>query len=85
VRELLQNDFDAVREKAARRRLQTHVPYPSDLKWEQRFGYQEKITLILRPDAHGHWQSLRAAGAFTHPSIVTGTTGSTPGNKCVSI
>ena len=58
VRELLQNAFDAVREKIARRRLQPHIDDPADPKWEQRLGDEEKVTLTLRPDKQGHWHLI---------------------------
>jgi hypothetical protein len=48
VRELLQNAFDAVREKIARRRLEPHLPDKANRKWETELGNQEKVTLTLR-------------------------------------
>ncbi len=54
VRELLQNAFDAVREKIARKRL--ILPSPSDRKWEEELGNQEHVILTLRPGLDGGWQ-----------------------------
>lgn len=54
VRELLQNAFDAVREKIARKRLD--LPNPADRKWEETLGNQEHVALTLRPGPHGGWQ-----------------------------
>ena len=48
VRELLQNAFDAVREKIARRRLDLPTHDKADRKWEKALGDQEKVTLTLR-------------------------------------
>lgn len=48
VRELLQNAFDAVREKIARKRLEHHIPDKADRKWEKLLGDQESVTLTLR-------------------------------------
>lgn len=48
VRELLQNAFDAVREKIARKRLEAHITDKADRKWEALLGNQEKVTLTLR-------------------------------------
>jgi len=45
VRELLQNAFDAVREKIARRRL--HTENPANLALEEQFGNEERVELIL--------------------------------------
>lgn len=53
VRELLQNAFDAVREKIARKRLD--LLDPGDRKWEEILGNQEQVTLTLRPDPNGGW------------------------------
>ena len=55
VRELLQNAFDAVREKIARIRLDSHLDNPADRAHEQTLGNQEKVTLTLRPGEHGQW------------------------------
>lgn len=54
VRELLQNAFDAVREKIARKRLT--LPNPADRKWEEELGNQEHVILTLRPGPNGSWQ-----------------------------
>lgn len=54
VRELLQNAFDAVREKIARKRLD--LPEPADRKWEESLGNQEHVALTLRPGPHGGWE-----------------------------
>lgn len=54
VRELLQNAFDAVREKIARKRLM--LPNPADRKWEEELGNQEHVTLTLRPRPAGGWK-----------------------------
>ncbi len=48
VRELLQNAFDAVREKIARRRLQSNVENPADPSLEERYGNEELVTLTLQ-------------------------------------
>lgn len=48
VRELLQNAFDAVREKIARKRLEPHMPDKANRKWETELGNYEKVTLTLR-------------------------------------
>ncbi|MCW0221279.1 MAG: ATP-binding protein, partial [Prosthecobacter sp.] len=50
VRELIQNAFDAVREKIALQRLRQ--PHPADPKWEKELGQRESVTLTLekRPD-----------------------------------
>lgn len=47
VRELLQNAFDAVREKIARRRLLSHVINPSNPILEKQFGDEERVILTL--------------------------------------
>jgi|GEM_PF-6171839 len=54
VRELLQNAFDTVREKIARRRLKQDDP--ADPSWEQRLGQDERVTLTLSnyPDGTLH-------------------------------
>lgn len=51
VRELLQNAFDAVREKIARRRLQKENP--GDPKWETDLGNHEHVTLTLHQTIDG--------------------------------
>jgi hypothetical protein len=51
VRELLQNAFDAVREKIARKRLK--VENPIDPNLEEEFGKLERVTLILTRDGDG--------------------------------
>ncbi len=55
VRELLQNAFDAVREKIARRLLDPHIGNPADRSWEEKLGNDEKVTLTLLPGEHGEW------------------------------
>ncbi len=48
VRELLQNAFDAVREKIARRRLDPKRSDKANRKWEKQLGDEEHVTLTLR-------------------------------------
>ncbi len=55
VRELLQNAFDAVREKIARLLLDPKTDNPADRSHEKTLGNQEKVTLILRPGDHDEW------------------------------
>ena len=55
VRELLQNAFDAVREKIARLRLDPKTDNPADSSHEETLGNQERVTLILRPGDYGEW------------------------------
>ena len=54
VRELLQNAFDAVREKIARKRLT--LPNPANRRWEEELGNQEHVILTLRPGPAGGWE-----------------------------
>jgi len=55
VRELLQNAFDAVREKIALRRLQlTDAENPADPAWEEKLGNEERVTLRLERRNDGH-------------------------------
>lgn len=51
VRELLQNAFDAVREKIARHRLLKEDP--ADEKWAEELGRLESVTLTLKEDPDG--------------------------------
>jgi hypothetical protein len=51
VRELLQNAFDAVREKIAYERLRVPAADdPSDIKWLTEFGNKHQVTLSLEAD-----------------------------------
>lgn len=52
VRELLQNGFDAVREKIARRRLTKEDP--ANPAWEEKLGNEERVTLRLERCDDGH-------------------------------
>jgi len=58
VRELLQNAFDAVREKIARKRLEPHITNPADAKWDEILGNQEHVTLTLRRGPNSQWQLI---------------------------
>ena len=74
VRELLQNAFDAVREKIARKRLEPHIQDPADRKWEHLLGEQEQVTLTLRPgEATGQWQLVcEDTGVGLTKALITG-------------
>ncbi len=70
VRELLQNAFDAVREKIARKRLD--LPDPADRKWEETLGNQEHVTLTLRPNPDGGWQLVcEDSGVGLNKELIT--------------
>lgn len=70
VRELLQNAFDAVREKIARKRLD--LPDPGDRKWEEILGNQEHVTLTLRPNPDGGWQLVcEDSGVGLNKELIT--------------
>ena len=56
VRELLQNAFDAVREKIARQHLLAHERGNPDADWEKTLGNQQHVTLTLRTGASGSWE-----------------------------
>ena len=74
VRELLQNAFDAVREKIARKRLEPHIQDPADRKWEHLLGEQEQVTLTLRPgEAPGQWHLVcEDTGVGLTKALITG-------------
>ncbi len=56
VRELLQNAFDAVREKIARQQLLAHEKENPIADWEKALGNLQHVTLTLRPGATGGWE-----------------------------
>lgn len=75
VRELLQNAFDAVREKVARRRLDPIIDNPADRVWEQKLGDQQKVTLTLRPSPaeSGRWELVcEDTGVGLSRALITG-------------
>lgn len=73
VRELLQNAFDAVREKIARRRLEPHISDPSNRSWSEKLGNEEKVTLTLKPSVDGGWLLIcEDTGVGLTKSLITG-------------
>ncbi len=73
VRELLQNAFDAVREKIARLRLDSHDDDIADRKHEKTYGDREKVTLTLRPGENGGWLLVcEDSGVGLSKALITG-------------
>ena len=72
VRELLQNAFDAVREKIARQRLLL-PPHknPGDPKWETHFGEIEQVTLSLVERKSGRYLICEDTGTGLTQEIFT--------------
>jgi hypothetical protein len=73
VRELLQNAFDAVREKIARKRLEPQIENPADRNWEEQLGNLEQVTLTLKPGADGEWLLIcEDTGVGLTKALITG-------------